>query len=275
MATKATWRYVVLVVVGAVWFLPLGAMLVFSFAPNSDILMVRYLPSTLTLENYIDVFTSRIRGVSVPLSLQNSTVVLLIHLVGILALDTPAGYALARLRFPGRQVLFWIILVTMMMPGHIMLISLYDLMARFQLVDTLPGVFLPGLPRVIGVFLLRQFFLGIPNELEDAARVDGATEWQLFLKIMVPMARPALATLAVVTMLYSWNNFLWPLVITNTPSSMTAPIAMAYLSSGTNPAQNLATMLAAALVTSLPIIIVFIFGQKWVIRGLAPTSGIK
>jgi len=250
-------------------------MLIFSFAPNSDILLMRFFPTSFTLENYYQVFTTKIRGVSVPRSLANSTIVMVIQTLAILALDIPAAYALGRLKFWGREIIFGIILVTMMMPGHIILISLYALMSSLDLVDTLPGILLPGLPRVVGIFLLRQFFRGLPNELEDAARVDGANEWQTFTRIMLPMAVPAVATLTILTLLYSWNNFLWPLVITNTPESMTAPIAMAYLRSGTNPAQNYSVLLAAAFVTSLPMIILFMVAQKWVVEGISPTSGIK
>jgi multiple sugar transport system permease protein len=207
--------------------------------------------------------------------LVNSTIVLIIQVVGVLALDAPAAYALARLKFRGREAIFWIILVTMMMPGHIILISLYEMMSRADLVDTLPGVILPGLPRVIGIFLLRQFFRAIPNELEEAAIVDGANSWQVFYRIMLPLAVPALATLTIITTLYSWNNFLWPLIIINSPRSMTAPIAIAYLNSGTNPIQNYSVLLAASIMVSLPMLIVFIIGQRWIVRGLAPAAGIK
>lgn len=268
-------RYFVLTVLALIWIFPLAAMLIFSFAPNSDILLMRLFPTSFTLENYYQVFTTKIRGVSVPRSLANSTIVMVIQTLAILALDIPAAYALGRLKFWGREIIFGIILVTMMMPGHIILISLYALMSSLDLVDTLPGILLPGLPRVVGIFLLRQFFRGLPNELEDAARVDGANEWQTFTRIMLPMAVPAVATLTILTLLYSWNNFLWPLVITNTPESMTAPIAMAYLRSGTNPAQNYSVLLAAAFVTSLPMIILFMVAQKWVVEGISPTSGIK
>lgn len=268
-------RYFVLTVLALIWIFPLAAMLIFSFAPNSDILLMRLFPTSFTLENYYQVFTTKIRGVSVPRSLANSTIVMVIQTLAILALDIPAAYALGRLKFWGREIIFGIILVTMMMPGHIILISLYALMSSLDLVDTLPGILLPGLPRVVGIFLLRQFFRGLPNELEDAARVDGANEWQIFTRIMLPMAVPAVATLTILTLLYSWNNFLWPLVITNTPESMTAPIAMAYLRSGTNPAQNYSVLLAAAFVTSLPMIILFMVAQKWVVEGISPTSGIK
>ena len=268
-------RYLVLSILTVIWLAPLIAMLIFSFAPNADILQMRLWPSEFTWENYSKVLTTEIRGVSVPKALVNSTIILLVQVGGILILDIPAAYAFGRLKFPGRDLLFGLVLITMMMPGLLNLISLYDLMAKLGLVDTLAGVFLPGLPRVIGIFLLRQFFQGLPNELEDAARIDGASDWQVFIYLMIPLAAPAIITLAVITALYSWNNFLWPLVIVNTPESMPAPIAMAYLRSGTSPAQNYATMLAGAFLTSLPMILLFLFGQRWIIRGLRPTAGIK
>ena len=268
-------RYFVLSMLTVIWLAPLIAMLIFSFAPNNDILQMRLWPSEFTWENYSKVLTTEIRGVSVPKALVNSTIIMLIQVGGILVLDIPAAYAFGRLKFPGRDLLFGLVLITMMMPGLLNLISLYDLMAKLGLVDTLAGVLLPGLPRVIGIFLLRQFFQGLPHELEDAARIDGASDWQVFVYLMIPLAVPAIITLAVITALYSWNNFLWPLVIVNTPESMPAPIAMAYLRSGTSPAQNYATMLAGAFLTSLPMILLFLFGQRWIIRGLRPTAGIK
>ncbi len=275
MRRNQTGRYITLTVAASIWALPLIAMVVFSLAPNSEILKMSLWPSEFTFTNYIEVVTTEIRGVSIPDSLINSAIILAVQVTGILLLDVPAAYVFARLRFPGREILFWSILVTMMMPGLIDLVSLYDLMARIGLIDTLPGIFLPGLPRPIGIFLLRQFFRQLPVELEDAAKLDGATDFQIFTRIMVPLAVPAITTLAIITSLYSWNNFLWPLIASNTPSSMPVPIAMAYLQSGTSPAQNYSVMLAAAVVTSLPMIIVFLIGQRWIVRGIAPASGIK
>jgi multiple sugar transport system permease protein len=275
MARYKIFKYILLLLLGFAWLLPLASMFLFSFAPNSDIIRMRLLPSKVTLDNYYAVFTTEIRGVSIPKALLNSLVVLVIQVTGILALDAPAAYALARLNFWGRETIFRLILITMMMPGHIILISLYVLMASVGLVDTLPGLFLPGLPRVIGIFLLRQFFKELPQEIEDAAYIDGANEWQTFIKIMLPMASPALATLTVITVLYSWNNFLWPLVILNSPEKLTVPIAVAYLRAGTNVSQNYSILLSASFLTSLPMILLFIFAQKWIVKGVAPTSGIK
>ncbi|QPC82029.1 carbohydrate ABC transporter permease [Phototrophicus methaneseepsis] len=275
LSGRRTLRYVVLIVLSLIWISPLLAIFIFSFAPNQDILRMEIFPTSFTLEHYNTVMTTTLRGVSIPTSLVNSTIIVVIQVLGVLILDIPAAYALARTNFFGRDIIFALILITMMMPGHIILMSLYEIMANMSLVNTLPGILLPGLPRVIGIFLLRQFFREIPNELEDAARLDGAGDWQIFLRIMVPLANPAIATLTVITVLYSWNNFLWPLVIINTPEMMTAPIAMAYLDSGTNATQNYADLLAAAFVTTLPVIVFFFAAQGRIIQGISPSSGIK
>lgn len=275
MNLTRTLRFTATAVLAFVWVTPILAIFIFSFAPNSDILQMSLLPTRLTLDNYNTALSTTMRGVNIPGSLVNSTVIVFIQVIGILILDTPAAYALARLKFRGREIIFGLILLTLMMPGHIILMSLYELMADLNLVNTLPGIFLPGLPRVIGIFLLRQFFREIPGELEDAARIDGASDWQIFLRIMIPLAGPALSTLTIITVLYSWNNFLWPLVVINSPDMMTAPIAIAYLESGTNPTQNFADLLAAAFVTTLPVIIFFFVAQRRIIQGLSPTVGIK
>lgn len=275
MQKKNRLKFIILLILSIIWLFPLVAIFVFSFAPNEDILKMNLIPSSYTLENYITVFTTQISGVSIPSSLINSFIVVVIQVFGILILDTPAAYALARFKFRGRDIIFYTILLAMMMPGHIILISLYTFISRCGLVDTLPGVFLPGLARVIGIFLLRQFFKQIPQEIEEAAIIDGANRWQIFIQIMIPITIPALTTLTVITVLYSWNNFLWPLIVTNSPATMTVPISLAYLNASAYAAQNLSTLLASSFVACFPMILFFLIAQKWIVKGIAPTSGIK
>jgi multiple sugar transport system permease protein len=168
-------RWLVLVLLAALWFVPLVSLALYSFAPPSEVLKGGFVPSQWTLDNYIKVLTETQRGVSVPGGLWNSTVIMVLQVSGILLLDVPAAYAFARTRFIGRNVLFALVLLSMMMPGILEVISLYDLMANLGLVNTLWGVILPGLPRVIGIFILRQFFMQVPREMEEAARIDGAS----------------------------------------------------------------------------------------------------
>lgn len=268
-------RWLVLCVISLLWFTPLASLVLYSFAPPSAVLAGGLIPTQWTLDNYWKVLTDTTRGVSVPLGMWNSTVIMVCQVIGILLLDVPVAYAFARMRFFGRDILFILVLATMMMPGVLDVIALYDLMANLGLVNTLAGVILPGLPRVLGVFILRQFFLEIPREMEEAARMDGATDFQIFTRIMVPLAWPSIVTVAVITALYSWNNFLWPLIVTNTPEAMPVPVVIAYLSADTSAVLNYTVILAAAFVTSLPMILLFMIGQRWIVSGMRPSSGIK
>ena len=268
-------RWIVLVILSALWFLPLVSLILFSFAPPAEVLKGVFVPTQWTLDNYWKVLTETQRGVSVPGGLWNSTIIMVLPDAGILLLDVPAAYAFARTKFVGRNVLFALVLLSMMMPGILEVISLYDLMANIGLVNTLWGVILPGLPRVIGIFILRQFFMEVPREMDEAARIDGASEFQIFTRIMVPLAMPSIITVTVITALYSWNNFLWPLIVTNSPEAMPVPVVIAYLSADTSAVLNYTIILAAAFVTSLPMIILFLLGQRWIVSGMRPTSGIK
>jgi multiple sugar transport system permease protein len=270
-------RWLSLSIIALLWLLPVASLILFSFAPPSEIMRNTLVPTNWTLENYWKVWTDAGRGVSVPQAMLNSALVMVAQVVGILLLDIPAAYAFGRLKWPGRDFVFFVVLITMMMPGILEVLSLYDLMANMGLVDTVFAVILPGLPRVVGIFILRQFFRELPKEMEEAARMDGATEFDVFRLVMVPMATPAIITLSVLTALYSWNNFLWPLIITNSPASMTVPVAVAYLSADSSSAAvlNYTIILAAAFFTSLPMILLFLFGQRWIVNGMRPTSGIK
>lgn len=275
MRRSDTIRWIVLLLVSLLWVFPVVSLVLFSFAPPTDILKGSLIPTQWTLDNYAKVLTDAGRGVSVPQAMWNSTVIMVLQVAGILLLDVPAAYAFGRLRFWGRDLVFYIVLLTMMMPGILEVISLYDFMSNLGLIDTLAGVILPGLARVIGIFILRQFFMQLPHELDEAARLDGATDFQIFTKIMVPLASPAIITVTVITALYSWNNLLWPLIVTNTPDAMPVPVAVAYLSADSSALLNYTVILAAAFVTSLPMIILFIFGQRFIVSGMRPTAGIK
>lgn len=275
MKRNTSLRWIVLFVLALLWVLPVASLVLFSFAPPTEILKDQLVPSSWTFANYWKVLTDAGAGVSIPQAMLNSAIIMVAQVIGILLLDIPAAYAFGRLKWPGRDFVFFLVLVTMMMPGILEVLSLYDLMANLGLVDTIYAVILPGLPRVVGIFILRQFFMQLPREMEEAARMDGATDFQVFRLIMVPLAAPAIITLSVLTALYSWNNFLWPLIITNSPASMTVPVAVAYLSASDAAILNYTVILAAAFFTSLPMIILFLFGQRWIVNGMRPTSGIK
>jgi multiple sugar transport system permease protein len=198
--------------------------------------------------------------------------VLVLRIIGQLVVSTLAAYAFARIPFPGRGLVFGIFLVMLMAPSQLFLISQFGLMKNLGLLDTLPAIAIPGIFSAFGTFLLRQAFLGIPREYEEAARLDGASVWRIFSNVMLPMIRPTLAALTVLTALYSWNDLLWPLIITSTKANMTLPVGLANLQGqyGT----DYPTLMAGALIASLPLIVIFVILQRQFFEGIA-SSGLK
>jgi multiple sugar transport system permease protein len=177
-----------------------------------------------------------------------------------------AAYAFARLNFPGRSWLFGIYLATLMIPTQVTLIPQFVLVAKLHGIDTWPGMILPHAFTALGVFLLRQFFLGIPRDYEEAARLDGANRWQAFTRVIVPLAIPAIATLAVFKFIGQWNNLLWPLVISNSDSTRTAAVGLQVFQDINGTQWNL--LLMAATVTAVPLIVIFFLTQRWFVRGI-------
>ncbi|MFI0770237.1 carbohydrate ABC transporter permease [Streptomyces sp. NPDC021218] len=177
-----------------------------------------------------------------------------------------AAYAFARLRFRGRGVLFGVYLTTLMIPSQVTLIPQFILVAKMHGVDTWPGMILPHAFTALGVFLLRQFFLGVPRDYEEAARLDGANRWQTFIRIIIPLAVPAIATLAVFKFISQWNNLLWPLVISNSDSTRTAAVGLQVFQSTNGTQWNL--LLMAAAITTVPLIVLFFLTQRWFVKGI-------
>lgn len=179
-----------------------------------------------------------------------------------------AGYAFARLRFPGRDWLFLAVLVTIMIPVPVNVIPLFGLVVKFGWLDTPWALIMPGLVGGIGTFLLRQFYLGLPRELEEAALLDGCTPWGVFWRIALPLARPALASLALIVFVASWNSFFWPLVATHSEAWRTLPVGLASLRSSYREVTNWGVLMAATVVASLPAIAAFLAGQRYLVQGL-------
>lgn len=182
------------------------------------------------------------------------------------ATAAPAAYAFARLRFRGRGVLFGVYLTTLMIPSQVTLIPQFILVAKMHGVDTWPGMILPHAFTALGVFLLRQFFLGVPRDHEEAARLDGANRWQTLIRIIIPLAVPAIATLAVFKFISQWNNLLWPLVISNSDSTRTAAVGLQVFQSTNGTQWNL--LLMAGAITTVPLIVLFFLTQRWFVKGI-------
>lgn len=228
-----------------------------------------WLPQDPTLANYQEL----LERLSFGTYFFNSAVVATAVTTGNVVFCSMLGYALAKLRFPGKRILFAVVLGTLMVPGIVTFMPLFVLVANLNLVNTHAGLILPFLVGAFGVFLMRQFIGGIPDELLDAARVDGAGEHYIFWRIIMPLCGPAIATLTILTFLGSWNSFLWPLVVATSESMYTLPVAIALFATGQQET-NIALLMAGAVVVIVPVLIVFIVLQRYFTQGIAMT-GIK
>lgn len=238
---------------------------IFAFPPS-------LLPTDFDLESYRKVFELQ------PFLQQymNSMYIAVVVTVGTLAVSSLAGYAFARIRFPGQNFLFLVVLAGMLVPSEVTIVPLFQMFHTLELTDThWPLILVPvlGAPSVLATFIMRQFFITLPNELEEAARVDGLGRFATFRKVFLPLSRPALAAVAIFTFLHSWNLYLEPIVYLSTPENFTLPQALTqYVDAYSGPMWDV--QLAAASLTTLPIFVVFVFAQRQFVEGLAH-SGLK
>jgi multiple sugar transport system permease protein len=265
------WIYLLLIIGLLVLIGPFVWMILGSFKTTGELRQVppTWWPQDPTLSNYQDLFSRE----NFARYFFNSSVVAFLITAGNVVFCSMLGYALAKLEFPGKRLIFLIVLGTLMVPGIVTFMPLFVLVANLNLVNTHAGLILPFLAGAFGVFLMRQFIGGIPDELLDAARVDGAGEHYIFWRIVMPLCGPALATLTILTFLASWNAFLWPLVVATSQDMFTLPVAITFLATGQQET-NVALLMAGSVVVILPIVIVFILLQRYFTQGIAMT-GIK
>lgn len=265
-----TARYLLLIAGAVLMVAPLLWMALASFKTLPEILRVppTLLPESLHLDNYRTVLgdTAFVRY------FLNSVLVAGITVASVLITSSMAGYAFAKFEFPGRRVLFVLVLATLMIPFQVRVIPLYVLASDLGLLDSYAGLVLPGLVDAFGIFLMRQYLQSIPSELIDAARVDGASELTIFVRIVLPLAKPALAALAIFSLVASWESFLWPLLVISSPDKYTLPLGLAQFSGRFVTRVDL--QMAASALTILPMLIVFLIMQRRFIEGMA-TAGMK
>ena len=267
----AWWIYLLLILGILILVGPFVWMVLGSFKTTGELRQVppTWFPEAPTLANYEDLF-SRLNFLGY---FFNSTVVAIAVTLGNIVFCSMLGYALAKLTFPGKRILFVVVLGTLMVPSVVTFMPLFVLTANLGLVNTHAGLILPFLVGAFGVFLMRQFIAGLPDELLDAARVDGAGEHYIFWRIILPLCGPALATLGILTFLGSWNSFLWPLVVATSDTMYTLPVAIALFATGQQET-NIALLMAGSVVVIVPVLIVFIALQRYFTQGIAMT-GIK
>ncbi|NPV53810.1 MAG: carbohydrate ABC transporter permease [Firmicutes bacterium] len=265
-------------------YILLGAVTVLALAPTAWMFStslkargavfeqtIRWIPNPITLENYSRAFSS------LPLLtwLNNSALIAAFTLILTLLCDILIAFAFARLEFRGKNLLFMLVLTTIMVPSQATAVPMFKLINWMGLIDTKTGIVVPQAAEAIGVFLLTQFFKGIPKELGEAARIDGCSNWQILWKIIVPLSGPAITVLTILTLANSWNNFLWPLIVAQSEASITLPVGLASLMSGFSEAaeaREYGLLMATSMVACLPTIVAFLVLQQRFIEGITMTG---
>jgi multiple sugar transport system permease protein len=264
--------YLGLIGMAITMLLPFAWMLSTSLKEQQYILRAKpqFIPDPVTLNSYTDLFDL----MPIDRMLLNSLVVALVGTAGQVLVSAMAAYAFARMEWRGRNTVFVLYLMTMMVPSQVTLIPLFILIRQLGWVNTYQGLILPGLFSAFGTFLMRQAFLSLPRDLEEAAFMDGANHFTVFWRIILPLSKPAMATLSVLSFMQFWNSYLWPLFVARQDIYMTLPVGLAKLQGGPRALTQWNMVMAGAVITVLPILIAYVLAQKWFIRSVT-LSGIK
>lgn len=270
ISRRHAWLVTLLSIPAFLWLVPTLWMVSLSFQPN-DVLArttsstaLGLVPIPFTLQNYADLFAYG----QTPWWFLNSVIVALGMTFGVLAVSTTAGYALARLRFPFKKAILAICLIGLMVPEQAVFIPLYSMFADLGWHNSYHALVLPRVAVPIGVFLMMQFFKGIPRDIEEAARIDGVGWLQVFWHVMLPMARPAMMTLAILTFLYAWNDYLWPLVSAQKREYFTITLGLASIQSNFAQSEGLGRVMASGVIASLPVVALFLVFQRYVVQAM-------
>ncbi len=264
--------HLVLAVIAALYLSPLVYMFVTSFKTReaAGSTEPQWIPDPISLDAYRQLLGSADSPIMT--WFLNSLAAATGHAALVLVTAAPAAYALARLRFRGRSTIFATVVATLFVPPVVLLIPNFLIVNELAWVDSLPAVIVPAAAGAFGVFFLRQFFVTLPGELEEAAELDGCNRWQIFTTIALPLARPALVTLFLLSFLTNWNDFLWPIFVLLSPESLTLPAGLGNFQSANSIRYDL--LMAGAVIASIPVILIYLVAQRWVIEGIS-RSGLK
>jgi multiple sugar transport system permease protein len=265
--------HVLMIVASLVWLIPALWMLSLALTPN-ELLKTstdQLIPPAITWQNFLDVF----RVGLTPRWFLNSIVVSVVTTVLTVFLCAMAGYAFAKIQFPGKVIVYASVLAGLMIPKEAMFIPLFTMFADLGLHNSYQALILPRLAAPLGVFLMTQFFSKVPDEVEEAARIDGAGPWRSFFSVMLPLARPSMVALGIFTFVQTWNDYLWPLVSATQREMFTITTGLASLQGNFAQATELGSLMARGVMGSLPLLIIFILFQRHLVRGIALSSGDK
>lgn len=264
---KKIFLYTILILIALSMLLPFFAMFLISLSGNENI-FTDYKNINLNFCAYKNVFES----IPVAKYFLNSLIVALVTTLGQVIISAFAGYGFARLKFKGSEVIFFIIVLTMMIPPQVNIVPLFWLISKLGWINTYQAMIVPALFGGFGVFLMRQYFLDFSQEIEDASKLDGCNPLQTFIKVALPCATPALATLSIFTFVSSWNSFMWPLIVTNTDSMRTLAVGLTIFKGSFREITLWGELTACSCICSIPVIIVFLVGKKYLINN--PKDGI-
>lgn len=267
---KQVFANLILIVAAISFIYPFYWMIMASLLPEESIGSFRWMPVQLTAENYREV----ISRIPIGRALLNSLFVALLSTTGVVIFGAMTGYALAKLSFPGRTILFFVIIFTMSLPFQVTLIPNYILMVKANLTDTLAALILPALQSAFAILLFRQAFKPFPDALIDAARMDGCSEWTIVFRILMPNTWPTVITVAIISFMNAWNDVLWPLIVIRDESTMTMPQLVTLFAVGGRAEAQLGIKLASAVMLALPVMLAFVLFQRHFIRSMA-SSGLK
>jgi multiple sugar transport system permease protein len=269
MAARTAGLYAVLIFVALAIILPLVWILITSFKSDGDVISNPYgiVPDPATVDAY-----STLAGGQQPifLWLLNSFAAATLQTVLVLVTASLGAYALARLEFRGKRIVFGVIIGTLLVPPVIFLIPNYLIVQNLGWLDTIWAITVPGAAGAFGIFFLRQFFIGLPAEIEEAARIDGAGDFRIFSQIVLPLSRPALATLAILTFLSNWNDFLWPIYVLLSPENLTLQPGLSQLQGAYS--THFSIVMAGAVIASVPVLILFGIAQKQIVESVASSA---
>jgi multiple sugar transport system permease protein len=272
--TSKVIAFIFLAFMALIWVVPIAWAVLSSFKSDAEIITKGYrlLPIQWVLKNYVSLLTD---NTSAPITkwFLNSLFISTTHTILVLIVASMAAYAYARLNFKGREVIFLVLISTMMFPSIVNLVPLYKITDFLGWINTPLAVIVPGLGGVLNIYLIRQFMLGIPKEFDEAARVEGAGEFTIYTKIILPMIRPVLTVVALFSFTGSWNDFLWPSIVFNDVEKMPLTPGLKLLQ-GVYDAE-FAHLMAGAVLAMIPTFIVYLFAQKYFLEGLALSSGVK
>lgn len=262
--------YILIIFGSLLMILPFLLMIALAFSPYEKTLVYPPIlfPRDTTIANFKEVINSN----NFIIYFLNSLLISIVTTVGQIITCSMAAYAFARLEFKYKNFLFLMFLSTMMIPTQVNLVPLFSMMHKFGWINTYYALIIPGLFSAFGIFLMRQYYITLPKEIEESAKIDGCNQWKIFWKIIFPISLPSIATLSIFSFITSWNSFLWPLLVTNSDALKTLPVALASFKSSFREIINWSLIMAGTLISVIPALLIFIFGQKYFISGMIAGS---